>query len=128
MTEQTTPATQPANSVEPGYPYDVFVRYISVRNVAHAVQENHFTVAVLTPAYPASSWTDFEGFLGDRLNRTLTLLLQPCQLSYDLAVTEFKFVGNRSEADREQEIGRLVKTIRGPGGKAEAVEASPVGK
>lgn len=92
---------------EPGAPI--------LTEMERAVLESRKTLLVLTPAYLASEWAEFENILASTLDpaarrrRVIPLLLKPCELPLRIrTLTYLNFTG----AESEFEFQRLVEVIR----------------
>jgi hypothetical protein len=87
----------------------------SLVNMERAVDNSRHTLVVLTPAWLASEWTEFESLLvgttdpAARRRKVIPLLLETCKLPPRLAMLTFADFTQPSE--REAQMTRLVKSI-----------------
>ncbi len=88
----------------------------SLVNKENAIEHSRKTLLVLTPAWVAGQWTDFEALLvgtedpAGRARRILPLLVEPCQLPARLKI--FTYLDLTKPAEFETQIRRLVAAIR----------------
>ena len=88
-----------------------------VREMGRAVEESRYSVAVLSPAYLESAFTDFEATLSEHLGleesstRLLLLVREPCQPRLSL---RFRFMLEMGDADVEAGLARLIDQLREP--------------
>lgn len=100
---------------EPGAP--------SVTEMERAVLTSRKTVLVLTPAYLASGWTEFENLMlqtldtANRARRLIPLLKEKCQLP--LRIGYLTYVDITDPAEEEKACGSLIKALRPPTPAAE---------
>jgi hypothetical protein len=87
-----------------------------VTEMARAVEESRYTVAVLTPAYLCSGFTKLETVLAEHLGleraeqRLLLVLREPCRPRLGLRVRIQLDMANDAEA--EAQLRRLVDAVR----------------
>ena len=88
----------------------------SLRNMERAVDTCRYTLVVLTPAWIASEWTEFENLLAaskdptGRQRKILPLLLERCDcLPRSLSILTYADLTN--PAERTREIERLMRSI-----------------
>jgi tetratricopeptide (TPR) repeat protein len=88
-------------------------------NMENAVATSRHTILVLTPAWVASQWAQFEGMLAQHhdpaslLQRTLPLLRQPCDVPQRIALLTYAdLTGDLAEADETVELARLIDAAR----------------
>lgn len=95
----------------------------SLINMERALAGSRHTLLVLTPAWVASEWTEFEGLLTQtsdpaaRRRRLLPLLLETCSPPPRIAM--LTYADFRDEARREGQLARLVDALRDKLGLAE---------
>jgi hypothetical protein len=88
----------------------------SLVNMENAVERSRKTLLVLTPAWLASEWTDFEALLvqardpAGRARRILPLLLKPCPLPGRLKI--FTYLDLTKPVELDAQMRRLVAAIR----------------
>jgi hypothetical protein len=92
-----------------------------VTEMERAVQESRYTLAVLTPAYLAGDFAEFENVLAQHLGleesqqRLLLLLREPCQPS--LRLRHKLWLEMTSDQEVEENLPRLIAALRlAPGG------------
>ena len=89
----------------------------SLINMERAVANSRHTILVLSPAWLASQWTEFEGLLvqtsdpAARQRKLMPLLLQACIPPARLAM--LSYADFQDAADRERQLTRVVAAIRG---------------
>jgi hypothetical protein len=89
----------------------------SLVNMENAVERSRKTLLVLTPAWLASEWTDFEALLvqgqdpAGRARRILPLLLKRCP-SLPGRLKIFTYLNLTDPAKLDAQMGRLVAAIR----------------
>ena len=87
-----------------------------VTEMARAVEESRFTVAVLTPAYLLSGFTELETVLAEHLGleqaeqRLLVVVREPCRPRLGLRALISLDMTNDAEADTQ--LARLVDAVR----------------
>jgi hypothetical protein len=86
-------------------------------NVERAVLSSQHTLVVLTPAWVESQWQQFDAILAQTLDptareqRTLPLLLQPCQPPLRLAALTYADFTHPSR--RERQLRHIIALLRG---------------
>jgi hypothetical protein len=96
---------------------DFDIGVASLVNMERAVDRSRHTLLVLTPAWVASEWTDFEALLTQtadpaaRHRRLIPLLLQPCQPPRRIALLTYGNFTRREAWDAE--LQRLIAAIQG---------------
>jgi hypothetical protein len=88
----------------------------SLVNMERAVDNSRHTLAVLTPAWVESQWTEFESLLvgtadpAGRAGRLLPLMLQPCQPPRRIAM--LTYADFTQPASRADQFKRLLKQLQ----------------
>jgi TIR domain len=103
----------------------VFIDYESFRlgaplvlEMARGVEQSRYTLAVLSPAYLASNFTEFEGVLAEHLGlelsqrRLLAVRLAPCQPR--LSIRARLWLDMTSGEEVERNLPRLISALREP--------------
>jgi hypothetical protein len=87
-------------------------------SVPRAVESSRYTLAVVTPAYLESSFTDFENVISQHLgleqsqHRLLVIMRERCELSLRL---RYKlWVEMTTEEEFQENLERLVSTLKQP--------------
>jgi hypothetical protein len=87
-----------------------------IKEMERAVLQSRFTLAVLSPEYLESGYTELEHVLSrhlgleDRKNRFLAVLRRPCDLGLDLRARVW--IDMTDDRDFEERVGRLVRAAR----------------
>jgi hypothetical protein len=87
----------------------------SLVNMERAVDNSRHTLVVLTPAWLASEWTEFESLLvgitdpAARRRKVIPLLLEACKLPPRLAI--LTFADFTQPPERNAQMSRLVKSL-----------------
>ena len=88
----------------------------TVTAIENAILTSRKTVLVLTPAYLASEWCDFESILlqtldpAARQRRLLPLVLEPCELP--LRFQLFTYLDMTVESSQATNLARLVRAVQ----------------
>src|SRR5919202_1399372 len=88
----------------------------SLVNMERAVEQSLYTLAVLTPNWVASEWTEFESLLvgtsdpAGRRRKLLPVMLAPCQLPARIRMLTYADL--RDPTTRDAQLDRLVQTLR----------------
>ncbi|HTG33845.1 MAG TPA: TIR domain-containing protein [Thermoanaerobaculia bacterium] len=96
---------------------DFAIGISSIQNMEDAVERSGRTILVLSPSWVKSEWASFESILSQSSDpvgvrqRTLPLLLQPCELPRRLKILTYADFSD--SANWDVELGRLVSTIHG---------------
>jgi hypothetical protein len=86
-----------------------------VTEMARAVEESRFTLAVLTPAYLGSGFTELETVLAEHLGveraeqRLLVVLREPCRPRLGLRARTW--LDMTDDADADAQLARLIDTV-----------------
>lgn len=89
-----------------------------VKEMQRAVLESRYSLAVLTPAYLASSFTDFENVLAQHLGlengqrRLLAVMREPCHP--ELRIAARLWLDMTDDGEFETAVTRLVGELRQP--------------
>ena len=93
-----------------------------VTEMARGVEESRYTLAVLTPAYLQSNFTELENVLAEHLGlekserRLLAVMREPCEENVRLGIRARLYLDMTDEDEFEATIARLVQTLRQPAG------------
>jgi hypothetical protein len=81
----------------------------SLVNMERAVEQSRHTVVVLTPAWVASQWTEFESLLvgnadpAGRKHKLVPLMLEPCELPSRIAAVAYADLTDPDTRDKQLE-------------------------
>jgi len=91
-----------------------------VTEMERAVVESRYTLAVLSPAYLTSSFTDFENVISQHLgleesqNRLLLAVREPCE--WNLRLRHKVWLEMKDDEEVEENLPRLIRALGGPRG------------
>ena len=89
-----------------------------VTEMERAVVESRYTLAVLSPAYLTSSFTDFENVISQHLgleeaqNRLLIVVREPCEKN--LRLRHKVWLEMKDAEEVEENLPRLIRALGGP--------------
>lgn len=95
---------------------DFLIGSPSLHNMEQAVEQSRYTLVVLTPAWVASEWTEFESLLvgikdpAGRRRKLLPIMLEQCKPPARIAM--LTYADFRDSQRRPGELSRLVQQIR----------------
>ncbi len=88
-----------------------------LEEIERSIAESRYTLAVLSPAYVADAWSDFESLLvqhqdpGARLRRLIPILLEDCDPPDRIKLIQW--VDMREPEGRETQLQRVMDAVRG---------------